>query len=145
MTTPEEERVIRLLKETSFDSHPAYEHHDIIWEAINLLQARRHTPTPPRKEGRMADDLCASTLAAALVARADWLDLPRNVEAPRPYISREQFRVAVALLSEHDRQREEIRHLKQILSRSRNLGLFPAGGQLILDVEHVLSDTPEKS
>lgn len=44
-------------------------------------------------------------LATALRARADWLDLPRNVEAPRPYISREQFRDAASLIAEVKRLR----------------------------------------
>lgn len=43
-----------------------------------------------------------------------------------------------------DRQREEIMHLKQLLHRAKVIGLFPAGGQIILDVERALSDTREK-
>lgn len=52
-------------------------------------------------------------LAAALKARADWLDLPRDVEAPRPYITREQFRAAATKLCEHASLVAEVERLRE--------------------------------
>lgn len=54
-------------------------------------------------------------LAEALRARADWLDLPRDVETPRPYISRQQFRAAAAKLDEIPSLIAEVERLREAL------------------------------
>lgn len=61
-------------------------------------------------------------LAEALRVRADWLDLPCDVEAPRPYIAREQFRAAADRLDERTSLIAEVERLRAIC------GLLGFGG-----------------
>lgn len=74
-------------------------------------------------------------LATALRARADWLDLPRNVEAPRPYISREQFRDAASLIAEVKRLRAVVADRAAVVEECARRVEAPAVAELVEALE----------